>query len=91
MSAADTGKPVAIMRPAIGTDVHSHVGRAAPARPAAGIASSRRRGTIRATAAGDTNAPISADSSVPSTRNGTAWDTIATNTVARACRPGRDR
>lgn len=79
MSAADVGKPVAIIRPAIGTDVHSNVGSAAPARPAAGIASAGCRGTIRAIRAGDTHAAISAESSVPSTRNGTAWNTIATS------------
>jgi hypothetical protein len=61
-----------------------------PARPATGIASARRRGTIRATTAGATHAAISAESSVPSTRNGTAWNTIATNTVAHACSAGSD-
>ena len=69
-------------RRATGTDAHSHPGRTSPAAPATGTASAGRAGRTRRSTAGETHAASTPDSSVPSTRNGSACTQIATNTVA---------
>ena len=81
-SAAESGRPCPISRRATGTDAHSQPGSTAPASPATGTASAGRLGSSRPSAAGDTKAAISPDSTTPSTRNGNACTQTATNTVA---------
>ncbi len=82
-SAAAAGAPRATSRPAIGTDPHSHPGRAAPAAAAAGTARSWCRGRSRTIAPGGTKAAIAALTATPSTRNGSACTKTETNSVAQ--------
>ena len=82
--AAAGGVPAPTSRPAMGTEPHSHPGRASPARPAEGIARAVRRGTKRRTRSGDTYAAIRPLTTTPRTRNGSAWMTIETNSVPQS-------
>jgi hypothetical protein len=75
--------PRAQRRPAIGTEAHSHPGSAVPARAALGTASSADRGNTRSSTAGDTSAVMAPLTRTPSTRNGRACTTMATNTVVQ--------
>ena len=83
VTAAAGCTPRAVRRPAIGTEAHSHPGRAVPARAALGTASTADRGSSRSRTVGDTSAVIAPLTSTPSTRNGRAWVTMATNTVVQ--------
>ena len=67
--------------PATGTDAHSQPGSTAPAALATGTARAGCFGRARAKNDGGTNTAIAADSSTPSTRNGSGWTITATNTV----------
>src|SRR5215470_376470 len=82
VSAAAGGTPCCISRRDTGTDAHSQPGSASPASPATGTAAASLRGSSRRNAAGGTNAAIRPLISTPSTRNGKACTTTATNTVA---------
>src|SRR4029450_11738360 len=75
--------PRAHSRPAIGTEAHSHPGRAVPARAALGTASTGDFGSSRARAAGDTSALVAPLTRTPRARKGRAWTTMATNTVVQ--------
>jgi hypothetical protein len=83
VSAAAGCTPRAQRRPAIGTEAHSHPGRAVPARAALGTASAGDFGSSRARAAGDTRALMAPLIRTPRTRKGRAWMTMATNTVVQ--------
>jgi hypothetical protein len=78
--------PLAQRRPAIGTEAHSHPGRAVPASAAPGTASSGEDGSSRASTAGDTSAVIAPLTRTPRTRKGRACTTMATNTVVQVRR-----
>jgi hypothetical protein len=75
--------PRAVRRPATGTEAHSHPGNAVPGNAAPGTASSADRGSSRSNTTGDTSAVMAPLTRTPSTRNGSAWVTMATNTVAQ--------
>jgi hypothetical protein len=83
VSAAAGCTPRAHSRPAIGTEAHSHPGRAVPARAALGTARIGDFGSSRARAAGDTSALMAPLIRTPRTRKGRAWTTMATNTVVQ--------
>lgn len=87
-SAAAGATPRRIRLPATGTDAHSQPGSTTPAAPATGTASTVRRGSTRWNTRSGTNAPIAADTTVPSSRNGTPWTVIAVNTVHQAATGG---
>ena len=86
--AAAAGAPRAVSRPAIGTAPHSQPGRATPASPAAGTATSGRLGSVLASQSGGTRAAIAPLTRTPSTRKGRAWTLIDTNTVVHVCKAG---
>ena len=81
--AADGRTPRSINRWAMGTEPHSHPGRAIPQTPASGTASAADSGITLAKKLAGTNAAIAPDTSTPSTRNGVACTQMATKTVAQ--------
>jgi hypothetical protein len=86
--AAAGGTPRAVSRPAIGTAPHSEPGRATPASPAAGTATSGRLGSVRASHPGGTRALMAPLSTTPSTRKGRAWTPMDTKIVVQVPRAG---
>src|SRR5262252_6150163 len=73
--------PRRIRPPATGTEPHSHAGSTTPARPATGTAATGVGGSARSKNRFGTNAVIAAESTVPRTRNGSAWTITETKTV----------
>jgi hypothetical protein len=80
--------PRATSRPAMGTEPHSHPGRATPASPAIGTATIDRLGSAFASHPGGIAAAIAPDTTTPSTRKGVAWTTMATKIVIQLCSRG---
>jgi hypothetical protein len=82
--------PRRISDPAIGTLPHSHPGSTTPASPAAGTASAGCRGSAFSQNDRGTQTAMTADSTTPKTRNGTACTSTDTNTVVQVCSRGPD-
>lgn len=82
--------PRRIKEPAIGTAPHSQPGRMTPAALATGTARAGCRGRARAQNERGTNTAITAESSTPNTRNGTACTMTETKTVVQVARDGAD-
>ena len=70
-----------------GTEAHSQPGRITPDALATGTASAGCLGSAFAKKDAGTNAVSAADSSTPSTRNGSAWTVTPTNIVAQVRTP----
>lgn len=87
-SAAAGATPRRIKLPATGTDAHSHPGSTTPAAPATGTARAWLRGNSRVKTRSGTKAPMAAETSAPSRRNGMPWTTTAVNTVHQAATGG---
>src|SRR5918993_214999 len=87
-NAAAGAAPRAVSRPAIGTAPHSQPGRATPASPAAGTATSGCLGSARASHPGGTRAVIAPLSTTPRTRKGSAWTLMDTKIVVQVPRAG---
>src|SRR4051812_35424322 len=80
--------PRRISEPAIGTEPHSQPGSTTPATLATGTARAGFFGSARAQKEAGTNTAITADSTTPNTRNGTACTITETNTVIQVCNRG---
>ncbi len=87
-SAAAGATPLLIRLLATGTDAHSQPGRTTPAAPAMGTARAWLRGRSFVNTRSGTNAPIAADTTVPSSRNGTPCTATAAKTVHQAATGG---
>ncbi len=91
VSATAGATPRRIRLPAIGTAAHSQPGRPIPAMPATGTPSTGFLGTTALSTRSESRMEMTADSSTPTTRNGTDCTTIATKIVLHVCSVGKSR